>query len=406
MRTADLLNSALTSLRRTKARTALTTLGIVIGIMSVILVLSIGEAAERFIIDQVAVFGSDLMFVENGANPLESEGPPSPFVKESLTEDDYEEMREEPWIRQITANIQQSDLVVGNGQEYRSPVVGTTEQEPLIYAANVAEGVFFDQTHVDSRARVVVLGANVAEKLYGQDTAVGKLVKISSRNFRVLGVMEPGGTRFLQNVDDQVYIPFTAAMDLYNKKFLLYLVYKVDIPVREAKRRTEALLREQHDILSSEEDDFYVSTQEDVVRQTAQITQILQILLGSIASISLVVGGIGIMNIMYVTVTERIREIGLRKAMGAKPSEILSQFLVESLILTFVGGVIGTALGITLTWIAIQIILQFQEGWSFGVSVQGVLLGLIVSSAIGVIFGYAPARQAARLDPIEALRKE
>ncbi len=384
----------------------MTMLGIVIGIMSVILILSIGEAAQRFIVNQVAVFGSDLLILENGRNPLESDGPPSPFIKEVLTEDDYDKLKSQPWIRVITANVQQSEIVMGNDEEYRVQVLGASADEPLIYSAKIREGSFFDEGQVNSRARVVALGANVADHLFGEDTAVGKLVKINSRNFRVVGVMDEAGTRFLQNVDDQVYIPFTAAMDLYNKKFLQYFVFKVDIPIREAKRRTNDIMYEQHDILTSKDVEYTLSTQDDVVEQTGQITQILQILLGSIASISLIVGGIGIMNIMYVSVTERVREIGLRKAVGAKQTDILSQFLLESIILTFLGGAIGTLMGVGLTWLAIQVILQFQDGWTFGVSWQGIVLSLLVSSAIGIVFGYAPARQAAKLDPIVALRKE
>jgi putative ABC transport system permease protein len=207
-------------------------------------------------------------------------------------------------------------------------------------------------------------------------------------------------------VDDQVYVPFTAVMDLYNKKFVQFFAFKVDIPVAEAKRRVLILLREQHDILDPKNDEFNVSTQDDIVEQTGQITQILQILLGSIAAISLVVGGIGIMNIMYVSVTERVREIGLRKALGATRGDILSQFILEAFMLTTIGGLIGIALGITLTWLAIQIILQFQTGWSFSVSVPGMVLGVAVSSSIGLIFGFAPARRASMLDPMVAMRKE
>lgn len=381
-------------------------LGIVIGIMSVILVLSIGESAQRFIVDQVAVFGSDLIFVESGPDPLESEGPPSPFVKDVLTLSDYRKLRDQPWIENLTGVIYQNDRVSGNGQEYPVQVVGTTQEEPLLYSARVETGAFFELDHVNSHSRVIVLGAKAADKLFGQEEAVGRLVKISGQNFRVLGVMAPAGTRFLQNVDDQVYIPFTTVMDLYNRKFVQLFAYKVNIPVFEGKNRTAILLREQHDILDPKNDDFNISTQEDVIQQTAQITQILQILLGSVAGISLVVGGIGIMNIMYVTVTERIREIGLRKALGAKSGDILGQFILEALFLTTIGGAIGTSLGIFLTWIAIQIILQFQTGWSFSVSLNGVVLGIIVSSIIGLVFGFAPARQASRLSPIEALRKE
>ncbi len=195
-------------------------------------------------------------------------------------------------------------------------------------------------------------------------------------------------------------------MDLYNKKFVQFFAFKVDIPIEEAKRRVLIVLREQHDILDPKNDEFYVSTQDDVVEQTGQITQILQILLGSIAAISLVVGGIGIMNIMYVSVTERVREIGLRKALGATRGDILGQFILEAFMLTTLGGLIGIALGIALTWLAIQVILQFQTGWSFSVSVPGIVLGVAVSSAIGLIFGFAPARRASMLDPMVAMRKE
>ena len=185
-----------------------------------------------------------------------------------------------------------------------------------------------------------------------------------------------------------------------------FLAFRVNIPVFEGKKRTAILMREQHDILDPKNDDVTISTQEDVVRQTAQITQILQILLGSVAGISLVVGGIGIMNIMYVTVTERIREIGMRKALGAKQEDILGQFILESLFLTTLGGFIGTTLGVLLTWVAIQIIGRFQTGWSFSVSLSGIILGIVVSSVIGLVFGYAPARQASKLSPMVALRKE
>ncbi len=406
MRITDLIASATTSLQRTKARSAMTMLGIVIGIMSVILILSIGEAAQTFIVNQVAVFGSDLMFVENGPNPLESEGPPSPFVKEVLDMSDYRKLRDQSWIRALTAGMYQSDIVTGAGQDYRVQVVGTTHEEPDLYLAKTAKGAFFSEDHLNARNRVVVLGHKVAEKIFGQEEAVGRLVRLSGSNFRVLGVMAPGGTRFLQNVDDQVYIPFTAAMDLYNKKFVQFFAFKVDIPIEEAKRRVLIVLREQHDILDPKNDEFYVSTQDDVVEQTGQITQILQILLGSIAAISLVVGGIGIMNIMYVSVTERVREIGLRKALGATRGDILGQFILEAFMLTTLGGLIGIALGIALTWLAIQVILQFQTGWSFSVSVPGIVLGVAVSSAIGLIFGFAPARRASMLDPMVAMRKE
>ncbi len=194
MRITDLIASATTSLQRTKARSAMTMLGIVIGIMSVILILSIGEAAQTFIVNQVAVFGSDLMFVENGPNPLESEGPPSPFVKEVLDMSDYRKLRDQSWIRALTAGMYQSDIVTGAGQDYRVQGVGTTHEEPDLYLAKTAKGAFFSEDHLNARNRVVVLGHKVAEKIFGQEEAVGRLVRLSGSNFRVLGVMAPGGT--------------------------------------------------------------------------------------------------------------------------------------------------------------------------------------------------------------------
>jgi putative ABC transport system permease protein len=207
-----------------------------------------------------------------------------------------------------------------------------------------------------------------------------------------------------------VYIPLTAGLDLYNKKYLTYVSVKTSLPINEGKEQINVLIREMHNIDNPEgdpaKDDFHIQSQEDLVRSASQITNILQILLVSIAAISLIVGGIGIMNIMYVSVTERIKEIGLRKSIGARRTDVLKQFLAEALFLTLLGGLMGTLLGVTLSWLGIQIISQFQSGWTFAVSVRGIVLGVTVSGAIGVIFGYFPARKAASLHPIEALRFE
>ncbi|KAA0207032.1 FtsX-like permease family protein [Candidatus Uhrbacteria bacterium] len=406
MRVRDSFSIAVESLKRTRGRSSLTMIGIVIGIASVILVLSIGEAAQRFILAQVGEFGADLVFVENGKNPLEQEGFPVPFVKETLTPSDYRKLRSQSWVRHMTAVIMVDDQVVGGGTEYSAQVVGTTPEEPLLYSARVARGNYFTHDQLDSRARVIVLGANVARHLFGQEEAVGKLVRLGAVNFRVIGVMESAGSRYFMNVDDQVYMPFTAVMDLYNKQYFLFFVFKSDLAPFEAKRRTEALLREQHDILDPKDDDFHVNTQDDVIAQTQDIAVILQVLLVSIAAISLVVGGIGIMNIMYVSVTERIREIGLRKALGARREDILGQFLAEAVLLTTAGGVLGIVCGIGLTWVAIFVIGRYMDGWTFGVSTYGLAFGVAVSSLVGLAFGYAPARRAALLDPVEAMRKE
>lgn len=406
MHIRDLVVSSYQSLMRTKSRSLLTTLGIVIGIMSVILVLSIGQAAQQYIINQVSSFGSDVLTVSNGPKETPQNETPSLFVKQSLTVKDYEALKQESWVRLATAMIAQDDTVIANGVERAAQVVGTTPDEVSLYDLRVSQGAFFTADDLGSHAAVAVLGADIARTTFGQENAMGKNIKIGTRNFRVVGVMSVLGTKSFQNLDVRVYVPVTAMADLTNKKYVDSLSIRSDLPLREATRRIEDSLRARHDILKETDDDFHILTQEDAIKSTAQITSVLQILLASIAAISLVVGGIGIMNIMYVSVTERIREIGLRKSLGATRADILRQFLIEAVFLTTFGGLIGVTLGILLTWIAIQVILQFQSGWAFVLSWSGVLLGLGVSMTIGIVFGFAPARQAAKLSPIEALRHE
>ncbi len=406
MRITDLISSSVKSIRRAGSRSILTMLGIVIGILSVILVLSIGEAAQRYIIDQVSIFGSDLVQIANGPKEPEASSAPTAFVKQTLTLKDYQELRRTPWVKQIVAGVTLNDVARINGEDVSVSVAGTAPDELVIYGTRVADGQFFTEGEVDSHARVAVLGFDVARNTFGQENPLGKTISLNKQLFRIIGVMEEAGTKSFQDLDKRVYVPVSSAMDVYNRKFVQGISLKTDLALTDSIRRTEDLMRDRHDIADPKDDDFHMQTQEDAIRNTQQITMILQILLASIAAISLVVGGIGIMNIMYVTVTERIREIGLRKSIGAHRGDILGQFLVESIMLTVLGGIIGILLGIGLTWLAIKIISSFQSGWSFSVSTTGIALGLIVSTAIGIIFGYAPARRAASLSPIEALRQE
>jgi putative ABC transport system permease protein len=371
----------------------------------VILVLSIAEAAERYIISTVNSFGSGLIIVANG--PPSSGSFSNAFAEEVLTYDDLKALRQKSWMDLAVASIEQNDKISANGVERDGKVTATMPDEIKFYDIKPAQGLFLSYEDVDAAARVTVLGAEIARELFGDGDLVGKTVKIARQNFRVIGVMEKVGTRGFDNVDRNVYIPVTAAMDLYSKKYVQGLVLRTNlVSITDGMRRIQDVLRDRHNIDFGEEDDFTVLSQEELVKTVTQITDVLGLLLSAIAAISLVVGGIGIMNIMYVSVTERTREIGLRKSLGARSKDILGQFLFEAIVLTGVGGLIGIALGMILSWIAIAVIATFQPGWAFAVSMTGVALGFGVSAAIGVVFGYAPARKASRLNPIEALRKE
>lgn len=331
-------------------------------------------------------------------------------MKSSLVEKDVRKLRQQIWVTAVAGKVLQSDGVSSDGIETSAQIVGTTPDEMILSDIRAERGRFFDQSAVDGRAREAVIGSEIASVLYGMNDPLGKSLKINNVSYRVIGTMQKKGANSFQNLDKQIYVPFTAAMDTFNKQYLSSIVVKTSLPISEAKERLTITVRESHNIDNPtgdlKKDDFNVTTQEDAVKSAQQITDILQVLLISIAAISLLVGGIGIMNIMYVSVTERIKEIGLRKSIGARERDILRQFLIEAVLQTTIGGLIGTFLGISLSWGAIQAINAFQPGWTFEISWSAVGLSLGVSGAIGLVFGYFPARKAAKLHPIEALRFE
>ncbi len=410
MKLRDLVHISLTSLVRNKARSVLTMLGIVIGIASVILMLSVGQAAESFLLSQVASFGSDVIMIANGSGEVKS-GAPNPMIKQVLTLKDYRELKRQPWVEAANANIVSMGVVSYGAENMNANVYGSTEGEIEVYESDVREGRFLMSDDVDGRAKVAVLGDKIARELFGDASPVGKQIKIKRQSFRVIGVMEKGGTRFFTKLDEIVYIPITAAMDLYNRdRFNFLAMTPRDMSPAQAKEEVRYLLRDVHDLDNPNgdlaKDDFRVLTQDDAQKNAGTIGQVLSILLGSIAAISLIVGGIGIMNIMYVTVTERTSEIGLRKALGAKQGDVLGQFLAEAIAVTSAGGVVGIVFGVVLSWLTIQILNSFQPGWSFMVSLDAIVLAFSVSAAIGIIFGFHPARRASKLSPIEALRYE
>ncbi|MCC7357237.1 ABC transporter permease [Candidatus Uhrbacteria bacterium] len=411
MRIQDLFSLSLRALIVNKSRTALTMLGIVIGIASVILMLAVGQAAQRFLLYQVSSFGSDILFIANGKGDETRDGPPSGNIKQTITLKDFRKLKEQTWPKAVAGTVINRDLVEYGGLSKLTQVTGGSPDELMIYNEEISRGRGLSDEDLNSHTRVAVLGSKVADRLFGQEDPLGRILKIGKQPFKIIGILAPAGTRFFSDADDQVYIPFTTFFDLYNRDKLNFISMKTGtVSPHEAKELVRILLRETHNLDNPEgvlsKDDFRVATQEDTIKNAAVIGTILQILLGSVASISLIVAGVGIMNIMYVTVTERTREIGLRKAIGAKRRDILMQFLAEAIILTIVAGMIGIIVGISVSYIAILIIQRFQAGWSFDIPWNGVVMGFSVSALIGIIFGFFPAHRAASLSSIEALRYE
>lgn len=408
----DVIRISLASLTRNKSRAALTMLGIIIGIASVILMMSVGNAAEDFIMSQVASFGSDMLIIRSGAGDgKQSAGPPTSVVKQTLTIKDYKRLKQQGWIRLASANLFNSANVEYSSETIRSQIAGTAETGLVMYNAEIDRGFFFSLEDVDAKSHVAVLGVDLAKDLFGEEEPLGKTIKIAKRTYKVIGILKPAGTRFFTNLDRQAYIPYTTMMEELNLERIQFInVMTGSVATNEAKERIRVILRELHNIDNPtgdlSKDDFFIGSQEDAAQRAGAIGTILQVLLSSIAAISLIVGGVGIMNIMYVTVTERTREIGLRKAIGAKYQDILRQFLYEALLLSVFAGLIGVASGVGMSWLGLQALAAYQQGWTFAVPWSGIGLGFGVSVAIGIVFGYFPARKAAKLKPIEALRYE
>jgi putative ABC transport system permease protein len=404
MKFLTILKVGLKAIARNKLRSALTALGIIIGVACVIAMIGVGKGSQAAIQSQISALGTNFLMIFPGAA---TQSGARIFTGEStLTEDDVAAVKAEcPSVAYVSPMSRAAGQVVYGNLNWGTSVQGVGVEWPFIRSWNNSDGAFFGDSEVRAASKVCVLGSTVAASLFGDQSPIGAAVRIKNFPFRVIGVLESkGGSTLGQDQDDTVVAPYTTVMRLLKgkNKIDMFMASAVSqAAVLEAQAEIESLLRQRHRLLPGQDSDFMIRSQQEIAQTADQTSHTLSLLLASAASISLLVGGIGIMNIMLVSVTERTREIGIRMAIGAKGKDILTQFLVEALTLSIAGGAIGIVLGV-----GASRFLAWKAHWNIALPPESILLAFGFSAAIGVFFGFYPARKASRLDPIEALRYE
>ena len=396
---------ALRALARNKMRSALTMLGIIIGVGAVIAVVSIGQGAQYMVQQGIQAMGTNVVFIAAGSGRPGGIRVGYGGVK-TLTIDDMKAiLREIPLIKEAAPSVSSRRQVIYGNQNWSTSVTGTTPNFFEIRNWSIQAGSVFSDEEVDLAANVCVIGTTVARNLFLDENPVGKTMRIGNLPFRVDGVLESKGQNVIgQDQDDAIYAPYTTVQrKISGITWVQFINASAISPVASvaAVNPITSLLRERHRIRPGNDDDFFVRTQSEVADLMNQTQSVMTLLLGGIASVSLLVGGIGIMNIMLVSVTERTREIGVRMAVGATESDVQRQFLVEAVTLSMMGGAIGIFFGL----VGSALISNFLS-WPTLVSIKAIVTAAIFSAAVGIFFGYYPARKAAQLDPIEALRYE
>ena len=390
----ELLRLALSRLRTSRLRAALTMLGVIIGVASVVALVGVGQGTTSNITSRLAGLGTNLLTIS----------PSNAATTNKLSIDDATAIAALPSIGGVAPEISTNLTVTAGRTSTTTSVVGTTAAYPMVRAYDVWQGTFLTDATADNDLRVAVLGATTAADLGLGASDVGTQIAVGGLPFRVIGILQPKGGTGFQNPDDMVLVPIGVVQDHWVSGAT---VRTIGVSVSDPSQMTAAstaitaLLRDRHDLAPTDTADFNVFNQTQLLDAASSISATLTLLLGGIASISLIVGGIGIMNIMLVSVRERTREIGVRKAVGARGRDILAQFLVEALTLSLLGGLIGIVLGLVVSAGIGQL-----AGWGFVFNPVTIVAAVLFSLAVGVVFGVWPARQAARLDPISALRYE
>ena len=413
MEIKDTIRIAVSGLTTHRSRSMLTILGIVIGITSIILVMSIGESAQGLILGQIQSFGPNNLYILPGRQPKSPTDIAGTLLNDSLKQKDFEDLQKKGNVPDATNVI---PIVFGSvvasygSQTYSTIILGSTQELAKLFDLNIGRGIFYSDSDVISRSEVAIIGAKIANELFGGSDPIGQNIKVKGKNFRIIGVLQAKGQSSMVNFDEAVMAPYSAVQQyILGTRYFQRIVVEANSSdvVPNVVKDVTRLLRQNHNITDISKDDFNVQTQQDVANTVSTVINILTLLLSSVAAISLVVGGVGIMNIMLVSVTERTREIGLRKALGATNKDILKQFLAEAIMLTLSGGVVGIILGTALGWLISIAAREFAGlDFPFVFSFQGAILGVAVATVIGLGFGIFPARQAAQKNPIEALRYE
>ncbi len=409
------LHFAISALKVQKMRSILTILGISIGIAIVIAIMSAGRGLDRYLASQLEVFGSDMVWIEVKVPSVKKTsnenaiGQATGITITTMKNKDVESVNKHNNIVAAYSWLMGQEVVSYQDASRRMMLVGQGYQMPLVEKYEIVSGRFYTKEEEDSMSAVAVLGSTAKEKLFGDDEAVGKTIYIKRKPFRVIGVAKKRGAAFFMDMDDVITLPtHTLQKRILGTDYVSAIGAKIkdNTKLIQTVSELENILRENHDITDPDKDDFAVSTMEEARKMLSTVVNGVTFLLVALVCISLIVGGVGIMNIMYVSVTERTFEIGLRKALGARYRDIMTQFLLEAVCLTTGGGLIGIIFGAGLAFIIYLAANYYNLTWVYVIPASAVILAITFSMLVGLFFGLYPARKAAGLNPIEALRKE